>query len=864
MMWWQCCFTVVALVLAVAAAPAADPATNQGAASAVRPPALRVLRDEYPRAYFFRSSEAMAANPHTSYKIWEACFERLMGIEGKSLDEELPGRSQRNVEFFTRFKQRHPDQLVMLHYNGDARDPRDHTGQFFAGHWLYGVGARITADVLAQDGETEISVDRPELFHIGIGRYRTSNDDVGLCELTAQGRPDWGRAEQVELLAVDVKRKAIRVRRACFGTTARSFTAGRAYAAVHVSEGPWGGATSRLLWLYNYATCCPRDVQGRTCADVLANDLAAHFGPGGDLAAFDGLEFDVLYNQPVAARRVVDADADGQPDGGWVGGRNAYGIGVVEFCRQLRYKMGPQKLILADGMEPTNQRAFHLLNGIESEGWPILNDWELRDWSGGLNRHFFWASNAFAPVLNYINHKYSTPGDAPGQLQQPDVPLSIHRLVMAVSTFTDSAFCYIYAPPKQSGELFGIWDELQKGGDHQPGWLGRPRGPAVRLAERESDTLGGLGAAELRKRLHGHGVTFSLDGDRVRIAASDPQAQRMRFRLSGVPCRGPDLLVIATLHGATMRGYPGEMPRLAWMGITGPGEQLTEAEPPATGMAVRGKEETELAPDSGAMVQWFAHATLGDQPRGAYLVHPPYRGGVGYTFWQRDTDVPPAAQLTFFTGMGPRSPGRSDGVTFRVLVAEVRDRLAGPFRQVFEHSQIESRWIEHRVSLADWAGKRVRLKFVSDCGPKDNAVADHSYWSDVATVVSDAAHPAVQPVEFMTWVGDRPFASSFYFSAVTAPTVELQWTVEGPEPIWLSAVRAHPSADAIYREFEHGLVLGNPSPHDYSFDLPRLLPGQKFRRLRGSAGQDRTTNNGSAVDEPLTLGSKDGLFLIRQ
>ena len=142
MPWWQCCFTVAGLALAAAATPPV---------AAAEPLALRVLRDEYPRAYFFRFSESFAANPHTSYEAWEACFERLMGIEGKALDEELPGRSRRNIEFFTRFKQRHPDQLVMLHYNGDSRDPRDHTGPFFAGHWLYGAGAHVTADVPAQD-----------------------------------------------------------------------------------------------------------------------------------------------------------------------------------------------------------------------------------------------------------------------------------------------------------------------------------------------------------------------------------------------------------------------------------------------------------------------------------------------------------------------------------------------------------------------------------------------------------------------------------------------------------------------------------------------------------------------------------------
>lgn len=45
-------------------------------------------------------------------------------------------------------------------------------------------------------------------------------------------------------------------------------------------------------------------------------------------------------------------------------------------------------------------------------------------------------------------------------------------------------------------------------------------------------------------------------------------------------------------------------------------------------------------------------------------------------------------------------------------------------------------------------------------------------------------------------------------------------------------------------------------------DLARLLPGQKFRRLQGSPGQDPTTNDGSPVTGPVTLGSQDALFLV--
>ena len=98
---------------------------------------LRVLSDGYPRVFFFRQVEGMAARRGTPYEQWEKTFDRLMGITGKALDEEIPGRSIKNIDFFTRFKQRHPDKLVLLHFNGNARDPRYEADRFFAGHWIF-------------------------------------------------------------------------------------------------------------------------------------------------------------------------------------------------------------------------------------------------------------------------------------------------------------------------------------------------------------------------------------------------------------------------------------------------------------------------------------------------------------------------------------------------------------------------------------------------------------------------------------------------------------------------------------------------------------------------------------------------------
>ena len=56
---------------------------------------LRILNGEYPRVFFFRQAEGQAAQTSVSYEQWEKTFERLMGIEGKVLEEEVPGRSIR-------------------------------------------------------------------------------------------------------------------------------------------------------------------------------------------------------------------------------------------------------------------------------------------------------------------------------------------------------------------------------------------------------------------------------------------------------------------------------------------------------------------------------------------------------------------------------------------------------------------------------------------------------------------------------------------------------------------------------------------------------------------------------------------------
>jgi hypothetical protein len=689
-----CIFFILSFVLVLAACTSSAHASLEysGYSSTL------ISREVYPRVFFFRASEQPGKNLSLTYQDWEAAFERLMGIMGKVQDEEIPGLSERNIDFFTRFKKRHPDQIVLMHYNGNARDPRFDSDAYFSGHWIYFNGCRISVDVPARHGQMDIQVEDPSLFKTGVGRYRNKNEDIGLCLLDSNGKPDWRQSEQVQLVAVDKPRKTIRVKRGCYGTKPMAFPAGKAYAAAHVWEGPWG-RRSNLMWFYNYAMVAPRDAQGRSAADVAIDELIKWYSPGGELAAFDGLEFDVLffhnrYNADLRnpkSGRGMDVDADGKIDQGICGGIDTYGLGVVDFCRSLRERFPEDKILMADGMSERNQRAFHSLNGIESEGFPNLRDLTMSDWSGGLNRHFYWREHARPPVFNYINHKYNKPDPKTRLPMRATVPFGIHRLAFAAAVFTDSAICYSFAPDPEPGEMIGIWDEFRKGTENKLGWLGRPTSPPVRLAVQGADLLAGTGTPvgdELLSRFRGNGLSFSRDGTSVRIINSRINADTT-FRLIGLHLNGPDLFVQLVLRAHTMPGHPSDVPRLM----------------------------------------------------------------------------------------------------------------------------------------------RVRLRGSRDRG-------------------------------FMTWAGKEDFTAGFYFNDIKTENVDLEFSIESGEPLWIRNFTAHAQPDVMYRTFENGVVLANPALHPYTFDLTKLFPGKSFRHLHGSTKQDPKTNNGEKVGRELTLAAKDAVFLV--
>lgn len=424
---------------------------------------------------------------------------------------------------------------------------------------------------------------------------------------------------------------------------------------------------------------------------------------------------------------------------------------------------------------------------------------------------------------------------------------------------------YALHPPYQHQggfEKFPIWDEFVCGADNELGWLGRPEGPAVRMAEKTPDLLSGTGhGAALAEQISGR-VVASVGKTGVTVRPKDAGAKTLKFAIKNIPANGEELFVSLTMKGSPMTGYPREMARFAQISASGGMVNLLAGEPDETGMCGRGGEEEPVDRAAGAVVQNHQR-TIAGETLPAVFVHPPYRGKRGYAYWIKETEVPADGELRFCIGMGELSPERSDGVWFKVYASRVSDGTAGPYLPIFEKSSKAHEWLPQTVSLAKYSGQQVRLKFVADCGPENNSITDQAHWGDVKIMAKGASDSDVtKAVQYMTWVNDKPFTSGFYFRHVNTEQVDLSFTIESPEPVTIESIRVHGHADAMYRVFEKGVVLANPSRKPYAFDLGAIAPGRSYRRLEATKYQDSVANSGEAVVGKVTLGERDALFLV--
>ncbi|NOZ21771.1 MAG: hypothetical protein GXP25_11885 [Planctomycetes bacterium] len=146
-----------------------------------------------------------------------------------------------------------------------------------------------------------------------------------------------------------------------------------------------------------------------------------------------------------------------------------------------------------------------------------------------------------------------------------------------------------------------------------------------------------------------------------------------------------------------------------------------------SGQCLRKGKETCLIPANRSNVHERRGMTCGNQTKNGIFMHPPYMGGVGYSFALfKPIPLPlePKGVFRCFIGKGDGSdPG--DGILFRVAVVDEKAK---------ETIIAEKQWIKHAWTplmgdLSPWAGKTVRIKLITDVGPADNSSGDWACWA---------------------------------------------------------------------------------------------------------------------------------------
>lgn len=145
------------------------------------------------------------------------------------------------------------------------------------------------------------------------------------------------------------------------------------------------------------------------------------------------------------------------------------------------------------------------------------------------------------------------------------------------------------------------------------------------------------------------------------------------------------------------------------------------------GIAFRHGTEVPGDPATGAMCLPRLAAPVGGVQRDGIFMHPPYNGGVGYTWGQTEEITLPAEPCSFHSFVGIMDGGdKSDGVVFTVEVKTAD----GKRTKVASQLGLQKEWRELSGDLTPWSGQKIRLILVADVGPADNSAADWAMWGE--------------------------------------------------------------------------------------------------------------------------------------
>jgi hypothetical protein len=504
-----------------------------------------------PHIFHFRRSEADALKLSPDFAQWENLYDRLMGIVGKMYNEDETHLSGANADFpqraiFRTFKTNHPDQMALLHFDGQLRNiATERTTEYYAPqHFLYYVQQPGYSGLSSAETQSVIRTTSPVYLYFkrAIASYR--NEDVVLVKKADDGGLDWTTYEYTTLISYENDNAGgdgILVERGRYGSSRKNWIADDYYLLVPVSKGPWDSEPNNH-WVYNFSTWCPVNNSGQTCVDVFSDEIAGMLMQTNawSIPEFDGVEFDIMLTDITNIglnNRGIDSNCDGIPDFGYDGEINRYGEGIYHLGQLLRQKLGNGKLILGDGADLRNQRCFGLFNGIEKESVIVGNDLESNDeWTTQVNRLRFWNAHAYAPALSYVNWKYVVEVDGVRTWLNLDQNLARLNLATLVAYDVGVAFYSYKALPVATN----VHDEAVCGADQIIGWLGAPKGACQCLAADGTDLLGGSGfdvSGTFTNRIRSMGADIALSrigSDPYSLKVSSISDGRITFRITDI------------------------------------------------------------------------------------------------------------------------------------------------------------------------------------------------------------------------------------------------------------------------------------------------------------------------------------------
>ena len=235
--------------------------------------------------------------------------------------------------------------------------PQSRGCSFFAGHWLYKAGAKLTTSI--NSTTKTLKVDNINRFQAG--QYVVIYDaPVG----------SFKNAEHTKIVSKNTSTKTLTLAARGYKSVPKSHTAG-AIVAQHVI-GQGGGP---LNWSYNQSTQCPKDGNGKKFGQVLAEWIKLNHNktrdgsPPNPNIRVDGILFDADFYFELGSKS-SDVNNDLVVDHGVSpSGVNWWGAGLDEFYAAVRSRL-PGKIIVAGS---SNSRGFSKLNGTQMEAFPASN-----------------------------------------------------------------------------------------------------------------------------------------------------------------------------------------------------------------------------------------------------------------------------------------------------------------------------------------------------------------------------------------------------------------------------------------------------------------------------------------------------------